>query len=210
MPLGGIDCHIYQWGIKQSGAAQHLQNLWSPYTDRDRAPPISILFRVLRVHKNCSHGVDVRRDRLDQKRRDEGIFDEGEPLRIPLQAPINHLHIDFRMGAGLNGEQILAARLAVLCHPETDAFADPGVLTPIHAPSSIPTSKSRSTKTFVRLTSAATQVISPTPASVQSHPVPSDGTAILSVFSPNRMHHNLRAGHLSKHSGTVLFDGCRV
>ncbi len=130
MPPGGIDCHVYQRGIKRSGSALHLRSHHSPGTDSHHAPSVSVLFRVLRVHKDCSHGLDVRRDRLDQKGRNEGVFDEGEPLGAPLQVPICHLHIDFRTGTKLNGEEISAARLAVLCHSKTDTFADLGVLRP--------------------------------------------------------------------------------
>lgn len=91
---------------------------------------MSIFFRVLRIDKDRSHGVDVRRDRLDQKRWNKGVFDEGEPLRVPLQVPIGHLYISFGTRSGLNGEQIFAARLAVLRHPKTNAFADLGLLRP--------------------------------------------------------------------------------
>ena len=103
-----------------------LRNRFLRCADRDCAPSVSILFWVLRVHQHSNHGIDIRRDRLNHKRRDKGIIDKSEPLGVPLQVTSCHLDISIWTRTWFNGEKVPSACLAVFSHPKTNAFADFG------------------------------------------------------------------------------------
>ena len=87
------------------------------------APSVSFFFWVLCIDKYCRHVLDVRRDTLNQIRRNKGVVEKREPLGVPFEVTIDDPYINIWTGAWLNCEDIPSVIFLVFCYPETNTLA---------------------------------------------------------------------------------------
>ena len=101
---------------------------------------------------------------------------KANPLEFLFKCPVVTLTSAFGRGPGSTAKRSLRPVLRFPVTRKRTPSPTLGDWDPIQASPSIPTSRSRSTKTFARLSSAASRVTKPIPKSVQSQLAPSDRT----------------------------------